>query len=176
MHLAIVEPHAAGHHLTLHVRAIAREALVRGWRLRLLTTAATTRHPAYEVLRRATGDALETSLLPDEVGRMDRRFLTGIVVEARRWRALRAAAGEILAPLGVDVVYDAGVERTARAMAMFGSPFARIPFVGLYTKVRFHHRRMGVRSQIGPRARLVETAAVPRLLALQTLRALPVLD
>jgi glycosyltransferase involved in cell wall biosynthesis len=46
----------------------------------------------------------------------------------------------------------------------------------MYTKVRFHHRRMGVRSRIGPRARLIEAALFPGLLAIPTLRAVPVVD
>jgi glycosyltransferase involved in cell wall biosynthesis len=176
VHLAIIEPDAAGHHLAVHVRAIAREARARGWRLHLLTTAAALRHPAYELLRRDAGGTLATSLLPNDSAAWDPRFLRGLAAEWRRWRALRQATAATLAPLGVDVVYDTSLERMAQVVALLGSPFGRLPFVGLYTKVRFHHRRMGVRTRMGPRARLLETIVLPRVLAVPTLRALPVID
>jgi hypothetical protein len=176
-HLAIVEPDATGHHMALHVRAIAAEAVRRGWRLTLLTTAAATRHPAYEVLRRETGAALTTALLPaDTVTRREPRLVRGLSLEARRWRAFRAATEDVLTPGGVDAVYVTSLEQTARMIALRGSPFGSIPFAGLYTKVRFHHRRMGLRSRIGPRAWLIEAALFPLLLALPTLRAVPVVD
>src|SRR6266404_7496825 len=177
LHLAIVEPDAAGHHMVLHVRAIAAEAVRRGWRLTLLTTAAATCHPAYEVVRRETGAALTTALLPAEtVTRREPRLVRGLALEARRWRAFRSATLRILAPHGVDVVYVTSLEQTARMIALRGSPFGGIPFAGMYTKVRFHHRRMGVPSRIGPRAWLIEAALFPRLLAVPTLRAVPVVD
>jgi glycosyltransferase involved in cell wall biosynthesis len=177
LHLAIVAPDAGGHYMALHVRAIAAEAVRRGWRLTLLTTAAATRHPAYEVIRRETGAALTTALLPaDTVARREPRLVRGLVLEARRWGAFRTATARALTPCRVDAVYVTSLEQTARMIALRGSPFGGIPFAGLYTKVRFHHRSMGVRSRIGPRARLIEATLLPRLLAVPSLRAVPVVD
>lgn len=177
LHLALVEPDGGGHHFALHVRAIAAEAVRRGWRITLLTTAAAMRHPAYDVVRDESGAALTTALLPDSaVKRHEPRLLRGLVHEARRWRAFRAATTDVLAPAAVDAAYVGSLEQTARLFALRGSPFGSIPFAGMYTKVRFHHRRMGVRSRIGPRARVIEAALFPRLLAIPTLRAVAVLD
>jgi glycosyltransferase involved in cell wall biosynthesis len=176
-HLAIIEPDAGGHHMALHVRAIAAEAARRGWQLTLLTTAAATHHPAYEMVRCEAGGALATALLPAHtVTRREPRLLRGLVLEARRWGAFRTATMDVLTPRRVDAVYVTSLEQTARMIALRGSPFGGIPFAGMYTKVRFHHRRMGVCSRIGPRARCIEAALFPRLLAVRTLRAVPVVD
>src|SRR6185295_14200834 len=99
MHLAVVEPNAAGHHFAVHVRALAREATARGWRVQLVTTAAATRHPAYAVLQRALAGRLETVLLPDEAARTERRFARGVALELRRWHAFRSAMAAIVARL-----------------------------------------------------------------------------
>jgi glycosyltransferase involved in cell wall biosynthesis len=177
LHLAIVEPDAAGHHLALHVRGIAAEAVRRGWRLTLLTTAAATHHPAYDAICRETGAALTTALLPAHTVKCrEPRLVRGLTLEARRWRAFRDATVDVLNPRGVDAVYVTSLEQTARMIALRGSPFGGIPFAGMYTKVRFHHRRMGVHSRIGPRARLIESALFPRLLAIPSLRTVPIVD
>lgn len=163
--------------MALHVRAIVAEAVRRGWPLTLLTTAEATRHPAYDVVCREAGAALTTALLPSHtVSRREPRLVRGLMLEARRWRAFRHATASILGPSGVDAVYVTSLEQTARMFALCGSPFGRIQFTGMYTKVRFHHRQMGVRSRIGPRARTIEAVLFPRLLAIRTLRALPVVD
>jgi glycosyltransferase involved in cell wall biosynthesis len=177
MHLAIIEPWAEGHHMALHLRAIVAEAVRRGWRLTLLTTVGATYHPAYEVIRREAGPALTTALLPDGVATYhEPRLVRAFALDTRRWRAFRAATTDVFASHAVDAVYVTSLEKTGRMIALRGSPFGGIPFSGMYNKVRFHHRRMGVRSRMGPRARLIETLLFPRLLALPTLRTVPVLD
>ncbi len=177
LHVALVEPDGGGHHFALHVRAIAAEAVRRGWRITLLTTDVAMRQPAYDIVQRESGAVITTALLPDYTAkRRDPRLLRGLAHEARRWRALRAATAAVLVPAAVDAVYVGSLEQTARLFALRGSPFGRIPFAGMYTKVRFHHRRTGVHGRIGPRARFIETMLFPRLLAIPTLRAVPVLD
>jgi glycosyltransferase involved in cell wall biosynthesis len=148
MKLAIFEPSATGHHMILHVRHIAREALARGWHVRLVTTPRAWEHSATQVVLGECNGRLRTSLMGtvDADGNSGSRW--GLMRQQwRQYQAFADAYKEIASTDRPDVVYVVHLNYLDKLMCLRGSPFADAPFAGVLLSPRFHHRHAGVKGE-----------------------------
>ena len=172
----LVEPDPTGHRMVLYARSIAREALQRGWRLRLLTTAAARRHSAYAALAAELGSAMPAHAMPDaplpersSPSALFRYQLNLHRAAGEGYRHASATSGE------PDLVFLNSLDPLEKVLAVRGSPFGSARFAGMSISPRFHHDCEGVNT---PRRRtdLLHAWAFRRVLGIPTLRALTVID
>ncbi len=146
MKLAIFEPSASGHHMILHVRHVAREALARGWQVRLVTTPETLRHPATQVVLDEGKGRMQTWLM-DGGGADEKGGWRLLRQQWRRYQAFVNAYGKIASADRPDAIYLGHLDYVRKFMCLLGSPFAGVPFVCVLIGAWFHHRRMGIMSR-----------------------------
>jgi glycosyltransferase involved in cell wall biosynthesis len=181
MKLAIIEPRAVGHYIVLHVRHIAREALARGWQVRLVTSQEALAHEATRTVLAECGERLQVSCMDDGFGRAVSpagRIANRWELLGRQWRQYRAYAAALrkMTPAErPEAIYVVNLGSLDKMMAVLGSPFGEIPFAGALLSVRFHHAAMGVMGGPG-RAAWLQAAAFGRLLRQPALRRLFTID
>ena len=172
--LTIFETEPSGHHLILHVRHIMREALSRGWQVRLATSERATKDRAFHILREDFGDRFEVSIVRDIRNEETTADGRKVLEHFQRWRAYRDAYRAL--PEKPDVVYSVSLEKLDLPMSVLGSPFGRTPFCGLLLVRYFHCPEMGIKTEpLRPRERLMEPVFW-RLLRIKYLKTLLTLD
>jgi glycosyltransferase involved in cell wall biosynthesis len=176
MRVMVFQPEAAGHHMILYLRYLAREAIARGWDLHLVTTQEAVDHPAYAIVRDEFGGRLQTSVIPDaRYPGAHPSTLRLLRYQLRQYSTYRRAFARLARTHPPDVVYIVNFDFIDKAMAMLGSPFRATPFAGMLMAVRFHHARLGVPSPVTRHDRLYEWL-FRRLLRIPTLGAIAVID
>ncbi len=143
MTVAIFEPDAGGHHMALHVRHIARAALARGWKLRLVTTERAMAHPAYKALAEEFGDRLPPTVMPDTVAAEDANDVKKTLAQFQKRAAY--AEGYKALPEKPDAAYMVNLDQIDLPMSIQGSPFGDTPFTGILMGRNFHCRPMGIK-------------------------------
>ena len=140
--------------MALHVRHIARAALARGWRLRLVTTSRAQEHPAYKALIEEFGERLPASLMPDAASPDDASDVRKTLDQFRKRRAY--AEGYQALPEKPDAVYMVNLDQIDLPMSILGSPFGDAPFTGILMGRNFHCGPMGIKTPPPrPRERLM---------------------
>ena len=173
MRLLVVEPDAGGHHFIPYLLFTAREAMARGFELRLLTTQSAIRHPAYRMLLQQLDGVLEVSMMPEVPGRGGR--LLGLLQYQLDYRNAVAAGFRALSALErPDHVFVLSMDGMDRAVVLKGSPFGRTPYSGLFVHLKFHWQSLGV----APSGRFpkLQEFLLDRLLRARTVFAMATID
>ena len=173
MRLLIVEPDAEGHHLVLYTRLIMREAVSRGWTVTLLTTQASLRHAAFDVISADHGGELRTIVMP-EVDRSNTGSIALFLSQSKLWKTLAKVCAANNRFAEFDLIYCVNLDYFEKALSLRGSPFGGRPFAGMLMNPKFHRAPMG----LGPlsRADFLYQILSKRLLAIDGLKRLMVVD
>ncbi|MGF7135440.1 glycosyltransferase involved in cell wall biosynthesis [Paraburkholderia sp. EB58] len=153
--LMIVEPEATGHRMILYVRLIAAEALSRGWKVILLTSARASHHPACKAVVNEFGEDLEVVLMPDSVpgGSSQLDLLRAQISSIRAFQAGHRAVSRRQT---IDFVYLPYFNYIDKVVGWYGSPFGDSPFGGMVVAATFHHRKCGITREADKRDRISE--------------------
>ena len=173
MRLLIVEPDAEGHHLVLYTRLLMREAVSRGWTVTLLTTQASLKHAAFDVISADHGGELRTIVMP-EVDRSNSGSIALFLSQSKLWKALAKVCAANNRFAEFDLIYCINLDYFEKALSLRGSPFGGRPFAGMLMNPKFHRAPMG----LGPpsRADFLYRFLSKRLLAIDGLKRLMVVD
>lgn len=147
--LMVVEPESTGHRMILYVRLIVAEALARGWRVVLLTTAAAKAHPACEAITEEFGERLTVALMPDipPGGSSGAGLLRA---QRSSIRAFRAGYRAVVRHEHIDFVYVPFFNNIDKLVGLYRSPFDDAPFGGMLVSAKFHHRKCHI-TEVGGR-------------------------
>lgn len=142
MKLLIVEPRAHGHHFSLYLVRILREAFKREWQVHLLTTQDALDHPAMKIISQEFSARVSCSLMP-----VPRQWMSGniAVLLANQW-FYRQAVVQGVRPLAMrqfDGVLLMDLDSVDKALALFGSPFGNLQVSGVFIHIKFHWPRTG---------------------------------
>ncbi len=148
--ILLVEPEAGGHHLVPYAAALARALGAAGHAPVLLTTREAVVHPAMAEFERSVGAPVPMRLMPSI-----RPARSGSIPELMRaqfhyWHAVRRGVASLDASERPALCVLLGLDSCDRAIALFGSPCAGLPFVGLTIQAKHHWPAAG----IGPGGRL----------------------
>ncbi|MEW6342391.1 MAG: glycosyltransferase [Paraburkholderia sp.] len=173
--LLIVEPEATGHRMVLYVRLIAENALRRGWKVTLMTTASALAHPAGRMTVSALGRDLDVAMMPEiprgtHYGRLQlllgqRAYLRAVEQGYIDYRKTRIA----------DFVYVPYLNYFDKVAGFYGSPFGDTPFGGMILAARFHHHACGIAGPTGMQD-VVNNVLFRRLLGLSKLALATTID
>lgn len=143
MNLLIVEPRAHGHHFSLYLRSILREALARGWSVSVLTTTDAVNHPAMAMIRGEFGERVRFALMPVPAQWMSGRTVALLMNQAfyywAMWRGYRR-----LARRRFDAVFLMDLDSVDKALALAGSPFGATALSGVFVHLKFHWPTLGI--------------------------------
>lgn len=153
--LMLVEPEATGHRMILYVRLIVAEALTRGWRVILLTSASATLHPACKAVVSEFGERLRVVLMPD-VARGGSGQFDLLRAQYLSIRAFQAGYREVSRHDRVDFVYLPYFNYIDKVVGWYGSPFGDVLFGGMMVAARFHHYKCGVAGMSGKQDKINE--------------------
>ena len=173
--LLLVEPEATGHRMVLYVRLIAEEALRRGWKVTLLTTASALAHSATQSLTSALASDLEITDMP-EIPREKRSGKLQLVFGQRAYlRAFEQGYRKYCQTNAVDFVYVPYLNYIDKIVGLYGSPFGTHPFGGMILAAKFHHHACGI---AGPRGKMdiFNEVLFRRLLSLRALTLATTID
>src|SRR3569833_89561 len=176
MRIAIIEPYASGHRMTLYARNAINGFLGRGWDVVLLTSKGATSHPSFIESAASWREQIQIHTYaapPDQGTKLKAAALL-------RWQlAHREAMGEAVKRSAksspIDWVYLNTLDYVDKGLSLLGSPFGRLPFSGLLMSVRFRHARLGV-SGSTTRSDAIYSLLFKRLLSLPSLKHLGVID
>lgn len=148
--ILLVEPEAGGHHFVPYAAALARALGAAGHAPVLLTTREAIVHPAMAEFERSVGAPVPMRRMPSI-----RPARSGSIPELMRaqfhyWHAVRRGVASLDASERPALCVLLGLDSCDRAIALFGSPCAGLPFVGLTIQAKHHWPAAG----IGPGGRL----------------------
>lgn len=149
MNLLIVEPEATGHRMALYVRLLVRASMMRGWTISLLTTQEATKHASFKIVQEESAGKLQVFLMEPMGRNKSRNFLVLMARQVFYYFYIKKAFSSLNKRMTPDLIYISCLDYFDKALAMMGSPFRGVPFVGLLTSVKFHRHHTG----IGPRSR-----------------------
>jgi glycosyltransferase involved in cell wall biosynthesis len=168
MRLLLVEPEATGHRMVLYVRLIAEEALRRGWKVTLMTTASALAHAATQSVISALGSDLDLARMP-EIPRETRYGKLQLLFGQRAYlRAFKQAYREYRKTGAADFVYVPYLNYIDKIVGLYGSPFGTTPFGGMILAAKFHHQACGIAGQ-GGKMDVVNRVLFQRMLRLRAL-------
>jgi glycosyltransferase involved in cell wall biosynthesis len=173
--LMLVEPEATGHRMVLYVRLMAEEALRRGWKVTLMTTASALAHSATQSVISALASDLNITKMP-EIPRENRYGKLQLLFGQRAYlRTFEHAYREYRKTNAVDFVYVPYLNYIDKIVGLYGSPFGTTPFGGMILAAKFHHRACGI---AGPRGKtdVVNRVLFQRLLNLRALTLATTID
>ncbi len=174
MKLLIIEPEATGHHMALYVKLIVRSAIARGWCIQLLTTKKALEHPAFELVKREISDGMDIFLM-DEVTRKNHTTSLSLLWKQKRlYESIASSFSKIPHNQRADVIYVVNFDYFEKILALRGSPFNSVPFIGMMMNVKYHRQKMG----IGPNSRSdwLYEQLFRRILRIPTLQSITVID
>jgi glycosyltransferase involved in cell wall biosynthesis len=146
MKVLIFAPDPKGHMIGLYVRHVAREALSRGWQLRLVTTERATRHPVFGPFREEFGERIPVSLMGDAPWPEGKSELRRPAIMLKRWGFYRDAYRQAARDIAPDVCFPVNLDEFDFALALRGSPFGRTPFTGFLMRRNFYCAEAGMKA------------------------------
>lgn len=173
--LLLVEPEATGHRMVLYVRLMAVEAIRRGWKVTLMTTASALAHSATQSVISALAPDLDIKRMP-EIPRETRSGKLQLLFGQRAYlRTFEQAYREYRKTNAVDFVYVPYLNYIDKIVGLYGSPFGTTPFGGMILAAKFHHQACGI---AGPRGKMdvVNSVLFKRLLSLRALTLATTID
>ncbi len=168
--LLILEPHSEGHHLR-YARWISKEAVARGYKVCLATSADSFQHPAHLALREWCGKNLRTVALPESGPKPSpENTLDSVKLQIHYRNLFGKCYRELTRDERLDYVFIPYLDYCNYAMALFGSPFGDTPWGGLIITPIFHlsEKNLGVPSS---RLEQIKKRAFLRLLHNRAFRA-----
>lgn len=173
--LMIVEPEATGHRMVLYVRLIAKEALRRGWKVALMTTASALAHPACQMTLSALGRDLRIVTMPEitrGTGHGKFQLLSG---QRAYLRAVEQGYMQYRRTSTADFVYVPYLNYLDKVVGFYGSPFSDTPFGGMILAAKFHHHACGIAGPTGMQD-VINSVLFRRLLGLRNLALATTID
>src|SRR5215203_3460000 len=153
--LAILEPHCSGHRMQ-YVRWVAREALVRGHSVSLVTLAYCLEHPSYLAMQRECEGQVRAELFAYGRDLSSERWLekaTSVGLAAREL-IYRDLFSSYFKALGndehPDVFFVPCLDYCAYAVGLRGSPFGDVRWGGIVLRPSFHFESVGVEGPKSP--------------------------
>src|SRR5919202_1044193 len=142
--LMILEPRCGGHHMQ-YVRWIAREALLRGHSVSLVTQAHCLNHPLYLTMQRECEGRIRATVFPSERPSGDPR---GTVELIRRqfmyYRMFSTYFRNLPEAERPDLVFVPFLDYCVYAVGLLGSPFGKTPWGGLVMSLSFHFKSVSL--------------------------------
>ena len=174
MKIAILEPNASGHRFSLYVRLAIEALLDQGWEPILVTSEHASHHAAYSQLLKRFGDSLKVDFIDWEPWRGDLNTMAKLKVKALWYWQVKSAIRKIEKKHGLDLVYIPYLDYFDKIMAVLGSPFRKLPFLGVLLTPKHHQKSGG----LGPGSKLdlVYRLLFLRLLSIRRTCAFAVID
>lgn len=144
--IAIFEPEADGHHMTLYVHSILRETAKRGWKVHLVTTKRATQHPAYAEIETVHGGQYELHFMEDQQTPDTAGDIQRLKDQFKRLQNYRRAFRKLNSAHKIDAVFMVNLDQADLPMAFRGSPFRRSPFSGILIGRQFHCEKVGIKT------------------------------
>jgi glycosyltransferase involved in cell wall biosynthesis len=173
--LLIVEPEATGHRMVLYVRLIAEEALRRGWKVALMTTASALSHPACHITVSALGRNLDIVTMPEIARGTNHGRLQLLFGQRAYLRAVEQGYMQYRKTSTADFVYVPYLNYFDKVLGFHGSPFGDTPFGGMILAAKFHHHACGIAGPTGVQD-IVNRVLFRRLLGLRNLALATTID
>jgi glycosyltransferase involved in cell wall biosynthesis len=174
MNILLVEPAATGHHMALYVRLIVRSAIKKGWGVHILTTRTAASHPAYKMIEQESKCSLTLHIMPEVPKKSSTGSLSLFFYQVRMYIAIRRGFRLIANKDAIDFIYVVNFDHCDKALSLFGSPFAEMPFSGMLMSPKHHRAKM----HIGPPSRsdILYSWLFLRLLRIKNLHRLTLVD
>ena len=173
MKLLIVEPRAHGHHFSLYLLNILREALRRRWAVQVLTTQDALDHPAMSIIAREFDGRVAFSKMPVPRQWMNGSSVALLANQLFYYLAMRRGYRAITAPQ-FDAIFIMDLDSVDKALALFGSPFRAIAVSGVFVHLKFHWPSIGL--GCGGRSPALARWFFHRLLSRRLVRSVSVID
>lgn len=174
MRLLIVEPASGGHHMSPYVQFLVRAAARRGWKVRLMTTLKTSKHPAFKIVEREMPGELALSIMPEIANPVGKGAMSLFYKQFKYRQAMARGFKKLSGDEIPDLIYIASLDGVDKALSVFGSPFGSVPIAGMFVSVKFHRFQMGT----GPSSRSDKLYkwSFERLLEIKSLFSIAVID
>lgn len=172
--ILIMEPNMSGHR-GIYLQWMIDGLVERGHSVTLMTFPESLKHPAFSHYARNAEGSI--TIAPAEHVNPDHHGGTAVSIrrEFAYWRMFRQWYRQHKEKSSVDAVFLPLLDYCLYAIALLGSPFGKVPFVGITMRPSFHYPEMGI---ICPPPALggVKMALFFRLLRNKSLRYLLSID
>lgn len=174
MYVLIVEQEPGGHHMSSYVRFMARGAVRRGWKVRILTARKSAEHPALKIVANEFVGELPVHFMPRIAQSNGTSTMSLLFNQMAYFKVLARSFKELCEDEIPDLVYLMNLEAVDKVMAILGSPFGNVPFSGMLVNVKYHR----FQKSIGPPGRYdkLYKKLFERLLRIKTLLSITVID
>jgi len=148
--------------------------MARDWDVAVLTTQSASKHPAFDIAVAESNRPIDLLFMPEVRKAKSFGSVDLFAVQVKYYLAIKSAVAQIATAKMPDVVYMVNIDIFDKAVAVLGSPFGRLPWVGMMMCLKFHRYHVG----IGPRSRsdALYRWLFQRLLRIDTLKAVTVID
>lgn len=136
-----MEPVGTGHHMTLYLKNILREARYRNFSISLLTTKEATLTEGYSAAVEDIEDNLNIYFMDSIEFKKKMGVLEIMFKNLLWWINLRKSFVEILKNNKPDIIYIPSIDFFSKSLSLLGSPFGRVPFFGLEVSPKIHLKK-----------------------------------
>lgn len=171
--ILIVEPDPSGHHLSLYVTLICK-ALEKDYDIFLLTTEKALLHPSLKLLQKSLFNNIMVHTMSD----IDSPKTSGIIqlfmYQLKMFFKIKYAFNNLSKLYDFDKVILPTLDHCDKVISIFGSPFRKVSFLGIYMSPKFHRYSMGI--GLKSRSDSFYHFLFNRLLKIKTLKYLLIVD
>ncbi len=146
LRILIVEPESSGHHFSLYLKLIVK-SLNNKVHIHLLTSSDSRFHPAFETVMRESGGNLTTHLLAPYKKSNSNATFNLFIQQCKLYFKIKESFKEVIKEFVIDKVFFVNIDHIEKALSIFGSPFGKYPYAGIFMNPKFHKYEMGIGSK-----------------------------
>lgn len=146
----MIEPHSSGHHGP-YLEWMANGLAEGNFEVTIATTPESMEHPSFRSLVKGNEKIRIVPITGLSHSDAPIRLSSLVTRELAYWRYFKKCHNELSRDMRPDVVFLPYLDYCLYAFGLLGSPFERLPWVGLAMRPSFHYQEMGV---VAPRPAL----------------------
>jgi hypothetical protein len=136
MKILIIEPECNGHHIITYIRFILRLLLSNKIEVILLTSLKSKNHFSLKAIKKIYPKIKIKFIKYSKPKNFSSFFL--LLHQIKLYFSIKKTFTEITANYRINKVFINSIDHFDKALSIFGDPFKKTPFVGMYTLPKFH--------------------------------------
>jgi glycosyltransferase involved in cell wall biosynthesis len=144
MRFLVIEPEYDGHYLVLYIKFIIRILTKKKHEIIFLTTKEASKHVSFEIIKKENPNIKIKYFKYLKPKTYQSFFL--LLHQIKLYFLIKKSFQQISKNNKIDHVFINSLDHYDKAISIFGSPFNRVKFSGIYVNPKFHLQKIGLGS------------------------------
>ena len=144
MRFLVIEPEYDGHYLVLYIKFIIRILTKKKHEIIFLTSKEASKHVSFEIIKKENSNIRIKYFKYSKPKTYQSFFL--LLHQIKLYFLIKKTFQQISKNNKIDHVFINSLDHYDKAISIFGSPFNRVKFSGIYVNPKFHLKKIGLGS------------------------------